>query len=214
MRHDLSTIRGLRGGAGALAAALAGLLVLTSARPAAAAAATADWPCQQRLVPEIAAGMIWPGPPLNSVPAEVDDPTIRHLAGELAARRTPLEQASTQIDQFANGLPAEQRKQRLTQLFAETLAVINRDRGSIIGGIKKYSQGQQALADRITTSNQQLTELASDQVQERDALAAQRDWDLRIYRDRKSSLSYLCEQPVLLEKRAFAVAKAIAGHLE
>ena len=43
---------------------------------------------------------------------------------------------------------------------------------------------------------------------------AQRDWDMRIYGDRRSSLSYLCEQPVLLEKRAFVVAKAIAAHLE
>jgi septal ring factor EnvC (AmiA/AmiB activator) len=214
MRHDLRGSRGLRAIAGGCAAALVGLLSLPAAPPAAAAAATAEWPCQQRLVPEIAAGMIWSGPPLTSVPAEVDDPTIRHLAGELAARRTPLDQASAQIDAFAQGLAPEHRKEQLTQLFAATLAIINHDRGSIIGGISKYAHGQQALADRITASNEQLAQLAADQVQERDALTAQREWDMRIYGDRRSSLSYLCEQPVLLEKRAYAVAKAIAAHLE
>ena len=60
-------------------------------------------------MPEIAAGMIWSGPPLATAAADAgaDDPAIRRLAGELAARRTPFEQASAQIDDFAKGLPAE-----------------------------------------------------------------------------------------------------------
>ena len=78
------------------------------------------------------------GPALDSVPKEADDPMLRHLAGELAARRVPLEQASAQIDQFAAGLPAERRNEGLTQLFAATLAIINHDRSSIIRGIGKY----------------------------------------------------------------------------
>ena len=200
---------------GGFALALAGLaLVTVGARAAGAAATNADWPCQQRLVPEISAGMIWQGPALDSVPKEADDPMLRHLAGELAARRVPLEQASAQIDQFAAGLPAERRNEGLTQLFAATLAIINHDRSSIIRGIGKYVHGQQALADRITKSNERLTQIGTDQTQERDALTAQRDWDMRIYGDRRSSMTYLCEQPGLLEQRAFAVAKAIGGHLE
>jgi hypothetical protein len=43
---------------------------------------------------------------------------------------------------------------------------------------------------------------------------ARRSWDMRLYEDRRDSLTYLCEQPVLLEQRAFALARAIAGHLE
>ena len=49
---------------------------------------------------------------------------------------------------------------------------------------------------------------------ERDTLIAERDWDVRIYDDRRGSLSYLCEQPVLLEQRAFALARTIVSHLE
>jgi septal ring factor EnvC (AmiA/AmiB activator) len=196
-------------------ASLTGLWILTSwLLPAAAIAADPDWPCQQRLVPDIAAAMIWSGPPLDSTATAADDPEIRHLAGNLAARRTPLEQATAEIDQFARGLPAGHKNEQLTRLFAETLAILNHDRSSIIGGIKKYAHGQEALAQRISATNEKLAQLAIDQAQERDALAAQREWDMRIYSDRRSSLSYLCEQPVLLEKRAFTLARAIAAHLE
>jgi septal ring factor EnvC (AmiA/AmiB activator) len=196
-------------------ASLTGLWLLTGCLlPAAVSAADPDWPCQQRLVPDIAAGMIWSGPPLDPKAKAADDPEIRHLAGDLAARRTPLEQATAKVDQFASGLPAGHRNEQLTRLFGQTLAILNHDRSSIIGGIKKYARGQEALAQRISATNEKLAQLASDQAQERDALAAQREWDMRIYSDRRSSLSYLCEQPVLLEKRAFTLARAIAAHLE
>src|SRR6187431_2007866 len=96
-RRQLSAVHGWR------MASLTGLWILTGwLLPAAAAvAADPDWPCQQRLVPDIAAGMIWSAPPLDPNATAADDPEIRHLAGTLAARRTPLEQATAEIDRFA-----------------------------------------------------------------------------------------------------------------
>ena len=41
----------------------------------------------------------------------------------------------------------------------------------------------------------------------RNALA----WETRIFRERSQSLSYVCETPVLLERRAFEIARAFAG---
>ena len=196
-------------------ASVAGLLILTTALRPAVAAEARDWPCQQPMLPEIGPGAVWAGPSIGALaPAGDVDPTIQHLAANLAARRTPLDQAKAKIDDFAKGLPAGQKNEQLTRLFAATLAIINHDLGSINGGLKRYASGQQALADRITASNQRLTQLASDQVQERDALSSQRDWDLRIYRDRRSTLSSLCQQPDLLGKRAFTLGRAIAAHLE
>lgn len=189
------------------------LAVLYSGR-ASLAAEDPDWPCIQRLVPEIAAGMIWAGPPLDSVDDGVDDRAIEELAAELAARRVPLDDATARIEAFANALSDAERNARLTRLFARTLAIINRDRSSIIQGIRKYARGQRALAEKITAQNERLGELETTQVLERDALIAERDWDLRIYDDRQRALTYLCEQPVLLEQRAFALARAIAGHLQ
>jgi hypothetical protein len=193
-----------------LAAAV--LCASAAARPP-AAAEDPDWPCPQRLVPEIAPAMIWAGPPLDAQGGE-PSPEVAALAGELAARRVPLEQAKSEVDAFAAGLPAQQKSARLTHLFAATLAIINRDRSSIIQGIKKYARGQRALADGINARNEQLSGLAGGQAAERDALMAEQGWDVRVYEDRRSSLGYLCEQPVLLEQRAFALARAIADHLE
>ena len=190
------------------------ILLLFGGRAAVAATAEdPDWPCVQRLVPEVAAAMIWPGPPLEEAPAEAS-PAVERLVGELAARRVPLADAEQQIEAFADTLAAEQKVAQLTRLFADTLAIINRDRSSIIQGIRKFAHNQQALAERITANGEQLGALTADQIAERAALMAARQWDLRLYEDRRSSLTYLCEQPVLLEQRAFALARAIAAHLE
>jgi hypothetical protein len=194
---------------------LIALLVVALAAPGSAATSEdPDWPCVQRLVPEIAPAVIWPGPPIESVDGAAAQSAVDELAAELAARRVPLEAAQAQVDEFAKTLDAEQRNEQLTALFARTLEIINRDRSSIIQGIRKYARGQRALAETITAKNERLGELPRDQVVERDTLIAERDWDIRIYDDRARSLTYLCDQPVLLEQRAFALARSIAGHLE
>jgi hypothetical protein len=197
--------------------ALSVMVPLSAAGPGRAAVAAVgedpDWPCVQRLVPEIAPAVVWAGPPLDSVDAE-PSPAIDQLAEELAARRVPLEEAEIQVEDFAETLAAERKESQLTLLFARTLEIINRERSSIIQGIKKYAQGERALAETITEKNERLRELPADRVLERQALIAERDWDIRIYDDRRSALPYLCEQPVLLEQRAFALGRAIAGHLE
>jgi hypothetical protein len=196
-----------------LAVALAILSGGSGASSLAAVSEDADWPCVQRLVPEIAPAMIWTGPPLDGLRTS-PAPAIVHLAGELAARRVPLEKAEQQVADFARNLSAEEKDEQLTQLFARTLEILNRDRTSIVQGIKKYARGERALAQSISAKNERLNELPADRTLEREALIAERDWDIRIYEDRRSALPYLCEQPVLLEQRAFALARAIAGHLK
>ena len=47
-----------------------------------------------------------------------------------------------------------------------------------------------------------------------DALEAQADWDERIYTDRAKSLTYVCETPVLLEKRIYAIAQMLLAVAE
>jgi hypothetical protein len=212
-----------------LAAALAAAL-----GPGAATAqpppADPDWPCIQRLVPELSAGMIWTGPPLDgSAAAWRDDPAVRDLAAELAARRTPLEEAERRIDAFADGLAPAVRSERLTMLFAGVLDTINRERTDIISGIKRFARKQRALSADIVALNAALREVegqrgaaatgtqgdaAAERAARRREIEEQRAWSVRIYDEREGSLTYLCEQPVLLDQRAFALARAIAAHLE
>ena len=46
-----------------------------------------------------------------------------------------------------------------------------------------------------------------------DALEVQLDWDERIYADRQQSLTYVCETPVLLERRLYAIAQLLEAKL-
>ena len=193
---------------------LVGIGLLVAPVLDAAETADPDWPCVQRLLPEVAGGMIWPGPPLDETQPATTDNALEALAVELAARRVPIEEAEHQVEAFATTLGAGDKAKQLTHLFKTTLDIINRDRASIINGIKKFSRGQRTLADKITAKNQEIESIDKSEILKRDTATAERDWDIRIFEDRRQSLTYLCEQPVLLEQRAFALARAIAGHLE
>ena len=45
-------------------------------------------------------------------------------------------------------------------------------------------------------------------------LGRAREADLRIFDEREKSMTYLCEQPVLLEQRAFALGRTIYFFVE
>lgn len=169
-----------------------------------------DWPCVQQLLPEIVGGMVWTGPALDEVDVP-DDAGMDALAGELAARRVPIEEAEGQISAFAETLQADARPTTLASLFKTTLSIINHDRTSIITGIKKFSRGQRTLADKINAKNLEIEQIDRSDLLKRDTAMAERDWDIRIFEDRRQSLAYLCEQPVLLEQRAFALARSMAS---
>ena len=179
-----------------------------------------DWPCIQRKVPEISAGMMWAGPPVQE-----DDRSWRRdeklaaLVGELAERRLPIEQAELRIDEFAAGLDAD-KDQKLTLLFTGLLQDINAVRGEIIEGIERYTRRQRDLADKVRSMTVELAEMRArtDATEEERATARKLEeelvWQTRIFDEREQSLTYVCESPVLLEQRLFALARQIMNHLE
>jgi hypothetical protein len=198
--------------------AAAGLLLIAGATSAQAAEpADADWPCVQRLVPELAPSQMWAGPPLDSVQdTPTDEAELAALAYQLASRATPLEQAEQAIDAFAEDLPADSRNAQLTRLFGDTLALVNQERSEIIAGIKRYTRKQRRLAAKIAQENQQLQDVQpgttpDPATQER---LDERKWDARIFEDRQKILRQICDQPVQLEQRAFALARALQSRLE
>ncbi|MGI9505043.1 MAG: hypothetical protein ACR2RE_18515, partial [Geminicoccaceae bacterium] len=145
----------------------------------AAPAADPDWPCVQRLLPEIAGGMVWAGPPLEEVSAPDEDRAFATLSKELAARRVPIEQAEQQIADYAGSLDGAEKSDTLAALFSSTLGIINDDRASIINGIRKFSRGQRALADKINAKNQEIAAMDRSDILARDTAVAERDWDIR-----------------------------------
>ena len=68
------------------------------------------------------------------------------------------------------------------------------------------------MAEQIRAETQKLRDLQdkanADQAQD-DALASQLAWQTRIFEDRRKSTSYVCDVPVLIEKRLFDLGSAI-----
>ena len=117
------------------------------------------------------------------------------------------------IDAIVAARPAE-AKRRLTALFAGVFRQINRERAEIIAGIARYARRQKSLAAEIAANRAALADAENaqdiDKVEElTDTLA----WRTRIFKDRADALQAVCESPVILERRVFALAKLIRARL-
>jgi hypothetical protein len=175
--------------------------------------AEGDWPCVQRRVAELSAAQMWAGPPPDTAASRWrDDPPAASLAQTLAARRTSLDEANAAIARFAQAAGSE-KDAKLTLLFAGIFELINAERRRLIAGIERYAHKQQALANEINETSR-ILRLGTNPDPQRASLEQKLQWDSRIYDDRNQALSYVCESPVILEQRAFALAHEIARHLE
>jgi hypothetical protein len=171
-----------------------------------------DWPCQQLKVPGIAVASVWSGPAIDiGDAAKASDAKQSELVSRLAARRTPMEDARKLIADYIVGTSAE-RQQKATMVFAALYSTLNAQRDEVMSGIERFSRKQKAAADDIRVEAQKLRQLqdqpTSDPAQA-EALASQLAWRTRIFEDRRQSTSYVCDVPVLIEKRLFNLANAI-----
>jgi hypothetical protein len=177
----------------------------------------ADWPCIQIKVPEISVAAVWSGPSIDDVGhAWEENPATRDLVPRLAARRIPLDDAQRAISDFITGSVSE-RQQKAKLIFAGLFATLNQERSQVMNGIERFSRQQAAFADRIRLDIAELRELqdAPDHDQSRlDELANRIDWNTRIFEERRKTISYACEVPVLIERRLFALARAIQQSTE
>lgn len=178
-----------------------------------------DWPCIQRKVPHLAVAQLWSGPPVPEDTAWRDDPAVAHLASVAAARRTDLESLPPLLAELG---PAGERGRddRLVALFGGIFQTIDRERARIVDGIERFARKHRALAEQIDRRDEEIraAEAAAapddhDALDRIEELQDQQAWDIRIYQDRQKSLTYVCETPVILERRAFAIARMIQAEL-
>jgi hypothetical protein len=171
-----------------------------------------DWPCQQLKVPGISVAAVWTGPPIDSVDKQIlADPGDADLVTRLAARRTPMEEATKLIDAFVTG-PKPERQAKATALFAELFSVLDSQRTEVMNGIERFSHKEKAMADEIRTKTrkmQQLQDAPNGDQAEIGQLTNELAWETRIFEDRRKSTSYVCEVPVLIEKRLFDLGRVI-----
>lgn len=185
-----------------------------------AEAATFDdptWPCQQRKVEKLSLALMWPIPlPDNAESGNQAElpPDAQELAGQLELRRVSLEDADKLVATFVQDHP-DVTADLMGKIFADVFDRLGKTRHKIITGIGRYSEKQIVLSEKIDATRSKMDALMAasepdfDKV---DKLEEELDWDQRVYEDRSRSLTYVCETPVLIEKRLYALAQILLKH--
>jgi hypothetical protein len=188
----------------------------TPAEAQRAATGPPDWPCVQRLIPELDWTAIWSGPSIEELqePWWSDDEvgaTVRFAA----ARTTDSGAALERVEEFADGL-SENREERLTLLFAGLFERIGRERSRTIDSIRRYARGQVVRLEKVGELVDQLEEARSDEggdLERAQRLEQEIFWERRVFEDRQASLRALCDQPYLLEERLSRLVRVIQARL-
>ena len=136
------------------------------------------------------------------------------LVARLAARRTPMEDARKLIATIVTGTK-EERQEKAKTLFAALYSTLNAQRDQVMNGIERFSRKQKAMAEEIRAETQKLRDM-QDKAKCRSGAGARNSstslaWQTRIFEDRRKSTSYVCDVPVLIEKRLFDLGSAIQG---
>ena len=179
-----------------------------------------DWPCQQLKVPEISIASVWTGPPIDTIDTTKPvDPKQADLVARLAARRTPIEDARKLIADYLAGA-GEEKQEKATRLFTALYSTLNGQRDQVMSGIERFSRKQKAMAEEIREKAQKMRDVQDQQKDKQDGdpaqsseLASELAWQTRIFEDRRRSTSYICDVPVLIEKRLFDLGHAIHDNL-
>jgi hypothetical protein len=192
-------------------------------------AATPDWPCVWRKVAEIDAATIWDGPSLDTAKDWQKDNTLRDLSTYIIARRIKTEDAEKVIGgvikQYLATVPEATRDQKLTELFAASLARTNDERKIVMSGIERFHKRQLARAKDIENQGMALpknedaaamppaeeapTGKISDLPGANSDPAEKFKWEVRVFQERQQNIPIACEIPQLMDERIGLVARTI-----
>jgi hypothetical protein len=172
-----------------------------------------DWPCQQVKTSAFSLASVWAGPNIDLTSQDWRNaPDVVDLATKMSQRRAPIEDVEKAISDFKAKRGAD-ADAKLLEAFGAAFQDLTQQRSQILSGLDRFGRKQRALADRIRAENQ-VVRNATDENQHEDRQAGddsvQRlQWDLRVYEDRRRTVSYVCESPALVEQRIGAIARAV-----
>jgi Spy/CpxP family protein refolding chaperone len=175
-----------------------------------------NWPCAQAKVPELSVAAVWDGPSIDAVGETWEnDPKVRDLVARLAARRTPLEEAQKAARDFiaASGADKAEKAEKAKLLFAGLFQQLNQQRTEVMDGIDRITQKEKELADQIRADRAALSDLQDKPDPDRhqiDEVGNKLIWGTRIYEDRRKTIRYVCDVPTEIERRLFALGRAIS----
>lgn len=195
---------------------VAPLVCLGLAGPALAADySDPTWPCVQRKVERLSLGLMWVHPVPETLP---DDAAAREdidaLSDRLALRRLELEPLEAEIAAFGEKYAGD--PDMLGHAFAGAFESLATRRARIIDGIGDFSLSQIALSEKIDRVRQEMNaelDKENPDFDRIDELEEQLDWEQLIYSDRQKSIVYLCETPVILERRLYSIAQMMQAQV-
>ena len=177
-----------------------------------------DWPCIQRLVVDVAPGVIWNGPdPFEYGPGWEDSSEIVQIVNQVTGRRADMDRAKKLIHEFSENQTPDTKNKNLTKLFYGVWDTMNNQRKRYIKKIIKFSRHQQAVAIQVEALLNQLEESSSKpeavESLEYQQIESTLNWHQRIYDQRERSMKSICDQPVLIEEHLGKIARIILAQL-
>jgi hypothetical protein len=171
-----------------------------------------DWPCVQPKVPELSPASMWDGPSIADIGNRwQDDPKVKDLVDLIAARRTPMDAAQKAIAEFITG-NADEKQQKAKEVFAGVFDTLSGQRSDVMDGLERVSRKEMDLAGKIEADVNTMHALEdkpdADQAKIK-TLGSEIEWSTRIFEDRRKTIRYVCDVPTTIEKRIFALARAI-----
>ncbi|MFQ3790280.1 hypothetical protein [Halomonas sp. A29] len=198
----------------AMGLTLAGVAQVEAQR---AAAGPPDWPCVQRLIPELAWGTMWTGPPLDELEQSWwEDEEIGRVVRFATSRSTPDEQALERVREFVDSVDDEDAEQRLTLLFSGLFELTDRERRRTIEGIRRASRAQLTRLETISAMVDELEERrAADEADQVgiEQLSETLFWEQRTFQQRQQALPAMCDQPYLLEEKLSRMVRVIMARM-
>jgi hypothetical protein len=172
-----------------------------------------NWPCQQIKTPTFSLASVWAGPQLDlNSQSWRDEGDVANLTAKMAQRGIPMPEVESAIGDLKMKAGADANS-KLLAAFAAAFEDLSQQRSQILAGLDRFGRKQRALADRIRAENAEVQE-SSDQngagqaspggdSQERLQL------DIRVFDDRRQTISYVCAAPTLIEQRIGEIARAV-----
>lgn len=178
-----------------------------------------DWPCDQILVPEVPAAVVWNGPPISGLEqAWEQDKEVDELVRRFTSPDYEADAAEREIADFSAKQEKSQKDHKLTLLFAGVIRTLNETRTKELEAIMRYARGQAARAGRLSEELDEMVRLQDDPspaAKERLALM-QKEMEIkqRMFDDRESFIQHLCTRPIVIEEKLGVLARSIAYYLD
>jgi hypothetical protein len=193
---------------------LLGLVALCAS--AAAAGPDPNWPCQQPLVQNVTAAMIWSGPPVDNIGDWRSEPAVEALVERIAPRNVSTKDGQAAIDAFLHDLKGD-RKRLITLAFAGLLDETNDQRTGVIGRIKDLAERQRNLSELVNKLSLQMGELPpaeqTNPSPEHKDLVERWTFTTQAYTQMQQTMRYACEIPGQIDSRLGTYARALAAGL-